>query len=381
MSVGSSLRRLWLNVHLCLGLGLLLPVGLIGLSGSVLVFHDELERALSPARYAVTAGPPAQPSRLVEAARIALGEDFAVASLRYGEHPGEPVVANARARGRAPEGQPAQSRRVYLDASSARVIDIANPRGGFFGVMHQLHGTLLIPEVGRKVVGWMGWSLLISALSGLWLWWPRSGAFLKAWRWRRGPLLSFNLHHLVGFWIAIPLAVLAATGIYISFPQSARSFAQWVTQAENPRDLHDSGPPRGGGQPLAHTHLGIDEVAAIARAAASNADLVQLTLPTRPRGDGVPTWRAELRGEGGEQNLQLTVSDVSGQAKLRASNPTDGLALLMRRIHDGNDQGLWWRVLVAVGGVAPAFLGLTGLLIWLKSEAAKRAAKRAEAGL
>ena len=73
------------------------------------------------------------------------------------------------------------------------------------------------------MVGWLGWAMFVSSATGLWLWWPRNGAILKALRWRRGPSALFNLHHLIGFWICLPLAVLSLTGIYISFPQTSRA--------------------------------------------------------------------------------------------------------------------------------------------------------------
>ena len=39
-------------------------------------------------------------------------------------------------------------------------------------------------------------------------------------RWNRRPDLNSNLHFQAGFWISLPLAVLSATGVWISFPRS-----------------------------------------------------------------------------------------------------------------------------------------------------------------
>lgn len=382
MKIGSALRRLWLNVHLWLGLILLIPVAILGVTGTVLTFQDEFERALSPQRYAVTQGEALPPSALIEHARAALGDDFAVASISFPETAGDLFVVQARAKGRPVEGRPLQSRRAWLDPATGRVLDIANPRGGVFGAMHQLHGQLMIPEIGRKVVGWMGWSLLISSLTGIWLWWPR-GAFLRAFRWGQRPLFSFNFHHFVGFWISIPLAILAATGIYISFPQSARSFTQVVTHSEAPqqqerRGGREGGPGRGGA-PLDHTTLSIDDVEHIARAAAApNGELVTLTLPSRPRGDDAPRWRADVREDG--KTVQYTISDEPGAEarQSRGGGNQDPAALLMRRVHDGRDQPIWWRVIIAVTGLMPLLLGLTGLLWWLWRNRAKRRGEEIE---
>ena len=61
---------------------------------------------------------------------------------------------------------------------------------------------------GFHFVGWVGVFMLLSSLTGLWLWWPLNGRVSRGLRWKRKPETSANLHHAGGFWIAIPLAVL-----------------------------------------------------------------------------------------------------------------------------------------------------------------------------
>jgi uncharacterized iron-regulated membrane protein len=366
MNIAAGLRRLWLNVHLWLGVALFIPVVLIGLTGTVLTFHEELERAVFPARYEVTSGVPAPATELLHSAQAAVGEGFAVTSLRF-EGEGEPALAQARSKGRPAQGAQQQRRNVYLDPATARVLDMDDPRGGFFGISHRLHGSLMIPENGRKIVGWIGWGLLISSLTGIWLWWPRGGAFARAFHWKRGRLFTFNLHHMAGFWISIPLAILAATGVYISFPQSARALSVWVLQTDNIARPGGGG-PRGGGSPLAETTLTADDVAAIARATAPDARLSLITLPTEARGDDAPSWRVEVRESEEADPIQMTIEDRAGaQANVReqGSEPLN-LALLMRRLHDGVDYPLWWRILIALGGAAPTILGVTGIIMWLR---------------
>ena len=41
-------RRWWLNLHLCIGLALGAVFALLGVTGSVLVFYPEIDRALNP---------------------------------------------------------------------------------------------------------------------------------------------------------------------------------------------------------------------------------------------------------------------------------------------------------------------------------------------
>ncbi|MET0545374.1 MAG: PepSY domain-containing protein, partial [Caulobacterales bacterium] len=152
-------------------------------------------------------------------------------------------------------------------------------------------------------------------------------------------------------------------GVYISFPQSARALAQWVTQSEIPN------PPRaGGGSPLKKTELSIDAVAAIARAAAPEAQLARLTLPSKSKGAEAPVWRADLRDMRANKTLPFKITDEAGAPAAQPAE-VNGPALAMRRLHDGNDQALLWRVIVSLGGLAPAVLGVTGIVLWLRRRA------------
>ena len=93
----ARLRRLWLNVHLWSGLSVGVLLVALGLSGSLLVWRDSLDRLGNPARYAVTAGNPALPaSAYLANAAAALGGGFAPQTLRYPEGDGSPVVVQAR---------------------------------------------------------------------------------------------------------------------------------------------------------------------------------------------------------------------------------------------------------------------------------------------
>ena len=208
MTLSRHLRRLWLDVHLWIGVGLLAVFIPLGLSGSVLVWHDALDRTLLAKRYVVS-GPAVAlpPQAYADAARTAFGDAAQLTQIRWPYKAGDPVVAVGRIPGSAgPDGRP-RSLNAWIDPPTGRVLDRAEVAKGFSMVLHRLHGTLFIPGVGGKVVGWLGWALFASCATGLWLWWPRNGAVSQALRWRRGPSTLFNLHHLVGFWICLPLAV------------------------------------------------------------------------------------------------------------------------------------------------------------------------------
>jgi uncharacterized iron-regulated membrane protein len=54
----------------------------------------------------------------------------------------------------------------------------------------------------------------------------------------------------------------------------------------------------------------------------------------------------------------------------------DTLSPLVRRLHDGGDMGLVWQSVIFAGGIAPAVLSLTGLVMWLRRRSRRRAVAR-----
>lgn len=380
MSVLTRLRRFWLDVHLWIGVAAFIPFVILGITGSVLVFHHELEHWVAPHRYELSAGAPLPLAAQIERARTALPDGFVVSAVRPPEDSGSPVLVQARATARPADGQRPDTRTIYLDPASGRVLDVANPRAEAFGIMHVLHGSLMIPENGRKVVGWLGWFMLISSLTGIWLWWPRGRSFWRGFRWSRSPRTTTNLHHLAGFWIAIPLAIISFTGVYISFPQMSRAVLGALTGAPSAAARPPGGGgPGGGPPPIENPNLTADAAAAAALAAAPDGHLIAVNLPTPGRDGAAPAWRVQLKLPNAEANSNISVNDLTGEAEARggaAPAADQNAARLMRRLHDGTDFGMVWRVIVALTGLAPAVLGVTGIVMWLRRRAARRAIRR-----
>ena len=212
------------------------------------------------------------------------------------------------------------------------------------------------------------------SLTGLILWWPRNGAFVKGLRWRRTPMTMDNLHHMIGFWICAPLLVLSLTGVYISFPQTSRAVFG-VAQAQQ-------GPPRPRtppAAPIADPALSIDQAADAAQLFAPRAEIVAVTFPTVGE---APSWRVEMQRTGAAGPLSVKITDASGEAAADRApaggrGNQDKLSRLMRQIHDGADTGPIWQTIVFLGGIAPAVLSITGLVMWLRRRARRTALKPA----
>ena len=362
-STKKQLRALWLQVHKWIGLLLAVLIIPISVTGAALVWHDGLEAMLDPQRHE-SLGPAAlPPSAYAGAASAALAPDETLTMLRFSPE-AEPVVAVA-SKPAVGGGRPERTN-YWLDPRDASLIDQASANAGAVRVMHVIHGSMMIPGGwGRPIVGWVGVFMFVSCLTGIWLWWPLSGGFASGFRWKRRNTTNANLHYLTGFWVLIPLAMLSATGAWISFPSVFSAF--------------ESGPARGPGgpaggrggpaQPLVETQSSVDAAVAAATPYAQGK-LLSVGWPTEREAE----WTIQF--ETGAAPAEVKVADVGAVASAPEAERPETLARTMRRWHDGTDMGIVWQVLIFLGGIIPALLSVTGLIIWWR---ARRARRRAQA--
>lgn len=262
---------------------------------------------------------------------------------------------------------------VYLDPPTAKVLGIANPRTSFTGTIRRLHRDFLVPDwSGRQIVGWIGVGMLLLTLSGLWLWWPR-GKFLAGLRWNRSPQTSLNLHYSGGFWIVLPLAIVSATGIYLSFPQSARSLTASFAEFA-PRELRADRNRR------VTARLNADEITAIVQKQHPEARIVSVLLPlaytfSRERGASQVLWQVQAITDGISRSF--LIDDATTQLSvLPALSGGNRVVRVVHHLHEGEGYGAIWRVAVFLTGILPPALAVTGLLMWLRTR--KRRAKFAK---
>lgn len=353
-----KLRGIWFQIHKWIGILLVLMLIPLSLTGSALVWHDGLEKLLYPQRFVVSENQQLlAPSAYAAAARTRLGDNDRIASLRFSKT-GEPVVVTAvtaPADGSAPKGRPLRTS-VWLDPATARVIDVADNNSGIIRTLHVLHGSLMIPGIGRQIVGWLGVAMFLSCLTGIWLWWPTVGRWTRGLRWHRARDLDTNLHHLTGFWVAIPLAMLCFTGAWISFPAFFGALS-----GETPNMGERMAAMRA--LPIAGPALTVDGALAAVTAKAGAKDPLSIDFPT----DRPAPWKISLVSE---ERTAFTVDDATGQAaedKTRPNQARTGIARTMRQWHDGTDMGLAWQLIIFIGGIIPAILGVTGITMWLRT--------------
>ncbi len=118
---------------------------------------------------------------------------------------------------------------VFVDAYSGQALGEGS-RGvrRFFGAVTAWHRWLgasgASRQIGRAVTGAANLAFLFLALSGMYLWLPRTWtrqSVKTITLFRRGlsgKARDFNWHHVIGFWSLIPLVLVIASGVVISYP-------------------------------------------------------------------------------------------------------------------------------------------------------------------
>lgn len=209
------LRKAFFQVHLWIGVGLGVYVLMISVSGSAIVFRNEISKAFS-----------AQP-RIVAAIgpRLSRGELKQAVTQAYPAYAVAFIFESNRAN---------EATEVWLDHDGKHKTRLFDPyTGKDLGdsvpfIIHALtwmidfHINLLSGKTGRTLNGIGAILVTLLALSGAVVWWPgiqnwrSSLAIRRDANWKR---LNWNLHSAVGIWTFAFVLIWGVTGIYVVFPE------------------------------------------------------------------------------------------------------------------------------------------------------------------
>ncbi|GLC28179.1 PepSY-associated TM helix domain-containing protein [Roseisolibacter agri] len=361
----------WLHRALGLTAGLVLVV--TGLSGSALVFREEIDRALNPHLLRV------EPT----AARAPLQAILDAAARAY---PTEPATRVRMPRG--PDGTyevwlgAAPERYVYADPyRDGAILGARRPTEFLTGWLFLVHAHLLSGEAGHTVAGVAALLLVVLSASGLVVWWPRGGRGAGS-RWRAaltvargagGGRVTYDLHRAVGFYASALLLLAGVTGASLVFHEAFQRAAYWVTGTVAPPAV----PSRVSAPTAAVASLPVDSLLARAVRAQPGGVISYLYLPTAPG----QTFRVRQRLPG-EQHPNgksfVHVDPTAGRvvAAEDGARAAGGARLysVLYPLHVGVLGGWPTRVLTVAAGLSLPLLAVTGFLVW------RRRARRRHAG-
>jgi sulfite reductase (NADPH) flavoprotein alpha-component len=228
-------KKLWFQLHWLVGItaGTILMV--IGLTGAILAFREELLDLLNPGvlHVPVESAPVLAPPHIAQAARLLHPQARVTGIIVYTE-PGTTARVTL-----APAPGQERGESIYLHPNTGALLPPLRFDAAFDWV-ESLHRHLLLPrEAGRIVLGILAICLLGLSLSGLYLRWPR-----RVFDWRtwltfdirlKGRSFLWGLHSVAGTWALAGYVVFTLTGLYWSFDVVRDTVDGWLGATRPPR--------------------------------------------------------------------------------------------------------------------------------------------------
>jgi uncharacterized iron-regulated membrane protein len=225
------LRRAMFQVHLWSGLAIGLYIVMLSLTGSALVYRNELDR------YFATPRPTFDP----KATRLSADQ------LRQAAERAYPGWAITRVGDRITRRNPTIE--VWVERNGEKKERLFNPytgaelgasitQGEYFVLwLARLHDDLLFDREGRYWNGVGSGIATVLALTGLVVWWPGSTRWKRSLQikwpsgWRR---FNWDLHSAIGFWLFLFMLMWGVSGFYLGIPEP---FSNFVDSISDPDDF------------------------------------------------------------------------------------------------------------------------------------------------
>ncbi len=360
------LRRLWLTVHRWTALSVGWVLVLSGLTGAVLVAAQPLDRWLRADLFqARTPGPPqAALQPLLERARAEFGPG-ATFTFRPVRADGDSLRILVRG---------GWSGTLFIDPVTGLEQGRRGETEGFLNTLFKLHSALWLQDVGKAVLAIVALVYLVLLLTGLVLWWPTR--WPPAWRvvLDRGlPRALFDLHRVGGAALGLLIAVSVASGAYMAWRPIGSFVSGLAGMAPTQAPKLPAAPAGGGGGGGGVT---LDRMAAIAQARFPDGAIgyiqvpgradrpvrVRLQLPDDPHPNGLTSVWLDPRG-----------GTVLAQHRWDRLDPGASAVAWVYPLHTGVLGGVWLEIAIACGGLVLALLGVTGIWLWWRRRAARRA--------
>jgi uncharacterized iron-regulated membrane protein len=223
------LRRAMFQIHLWSGIAIGLYVVMLSLTGSALVYRNDLDRWLRTPRPRFEQG----------AARLSTEQLREAAQRAY---PGYEIT---RVGDQISRRNPVIE--IWVERDGTKKERLFNPytgedlgdsiTKGELSVlwMTRLHDELLFDRPGKYANGAGSIVFTVLVLTGAFVWWPGVNRWRRALGvrlrggWKR---LNFDLHSAMGFWLFLFMLVWGISGIYLGIPEP---FANFVDSVSDPQ--------------------------------------------------------------------------------------------------------------------------------------------------
>lgn len=202
-------------LHLWLGLSSGLIVFIVALTGSILVFEDEIDAFINPEFYQVSnIGTKKLP---VDVYVNAIQKKYKITQLdriQTYEDPKRTVIVSG------PDAD--KNDQIFsVDPYTGNILARVSEKSRFFSVVLDLHRHLILGEVGKFITGCSCLIFVFMLISGIILWWPKKIKNLKqrlTVKWSASfKRVNWDFHSIFGCYAFSILLIISLTGLTWSF--------------------------------------------------------------------------------------------------------------------------------------------------------------------
>jgi uncharacterized iron-regulated membrane protein len=330
------------TAHIWIGLLFGAFICITCLSGSIIVFRQEIEDAMTPKIW------PAQQHANLDAAvaralaanpdgrltRVSLERDSYLLTLESGGK---------------------RSERIIVDAGTGQAV--GNIESPWLDFVSDLHHNLLFGKLGRRIQGGIGAVLFVLSATGVLLFFMRKPSWRSATTVNSSPprRVHLDLHRVTGVWVYAFLALLAATGFALGYPEMLGKAPAVPKQK----------------QAAGKSFRPLEEYMAAARAAVPAAEFSEIRLPKSTKDPvSIRYYLAGDLGSVGRNEIAMNASTAQVLAIRDASGLPPGARVqhAVMPIHYAEFGGLAIKILWSLAGIMPTVLFVTGLLLWFRKK-------------
>lgn len=375
-------RKVFLRLHRTIGLFVGAVFVLVGLSGAILAFRENIDELLNASIMRVDA--PAQaafrsPDEILGAARAAMPADAKAERLTMPRHPGSAAAITYMVETDDLETDVYQ---LFVDPYTAKVKGqrLYQHRGNVFSqpfipLLMAFHWTLLLGFNNAYILGSLAILVFFSILIGLYLWFPLNGDWRLGLKIKWGASaerLAYDIHRSVGVYCAIILLVMLSTGIAMIFKPATRSVTSVFSPVRPKPDFGKSKPLPG------RSPISVGAAVAAADQIFPDGRLHWILLPSTPTGVYVVGKQSDDEPNRSKTSRNVGVDQYSGKVLYVQDRNgfTGGEKFIewLYPLHSGEAFGAIGRSIVLFVGLTPLALYVTGFLRWRQK---RRAPKRA----
>ncbi|KPM32232.1 Putative transmembrane protein [Croceitalea dokdonensis DOKDO 023] len=361
------------QLHLWLGLFSGLIVVILGITGSIYAFIDEIKPVVYHDRFFVEDQDGQQTialDSLLLVAQKGLGDNYPV---KYLQVQGDSDRTYSFTTYEADDsevltyfGEVEDNRTAFVDQYSGKVLDIENTKLEFFRLVLGIHWSLLLVDrYGQNIIGIATLIFVIILISGIILWWPKNKSATKqrVWfRWKpttKWKRKNYDLHNILGFYFSFIFLILAITGLMWAFEwmdDGVREIAGFET-------VNDESQKRIYGKKEIDTRQPLQGILDYAKEISPDSRDIFIGLPEEGSSEAL-MFVTEQSYARNKVIFDISTGQIVEKDFWNDRNTAQKIVDLQYEIHVGSILGLPGKILAFFAGLIAASLPITGFYIW-----------------